>query len=603
MASSSRKRKNKTNAGVKSLLVTFNISIGVLAVLWKFFFQNVTSSTSAPSNIQELFDRVCQVTFCSQALSLVGRSIHAKRNIQKGERLLIISESLQISDLDALRDPFVREHLFLAKHKQTNATCGNVAYLAAYLALLKTDTNDNHATDESNTRKSIQRQYMETLPTYQDFLFHPLLWDFDSLGIHLGRHSLAYGIVMTHRIEMESEYQAFTAVSPEFAKRVSEQDYMVSCLSVYSRGYNRRAEESQDQNEELEDYQRLFVELSKTQGVALKPVADMLNHHSYANVEWREAPETGASVLVTTSDILEGMELFASYGERVDQLVFNRYGFNVGDGCSPTLATIATFHQLPHQGMLSVKGIPPTRVNTIQQKQELARYLLYDDGYKECIEPKQLPAAAELKRLKLVFLEQSVHELEGWLVMLEPRNPSPASRESMNIPIAMEPPPSFHSSYLSSPGFAEALKGVLATCRLLSLTHRDFDGRAIELLRSVVEQNKYVSIEKREEALEFRAMNCLARLTRHSLEQQYHRSVSEEMEHVARLNRKDSQNPTLSAAHVRLGEMQTIEAIHQFALGYVEKQFDRLENPPLEDFVVRAEACPSEYSEFLLQED
>jgi hypothetical protein len=112
----------------------------------------------------------CRVAKCHDALQAVHRSFRAKRPIPAGETLFEVPRSMQIWDLDALRDPFVREHLFRASHKHSGNPVGAEAFLAAFLALeINRSKKDHRGIDP------LRLAYFDMLPTLQELAYHPIL--------------------------------------------------------------------------------------------------------------------------------------------------------------------------------------------------------------------------------------------------------------------------------------------------------------------------------------------------------------------------------------------------------------------------------------------
>jgi hypothetical protein len=323
---------------------------------------------------------------------------------------------------------------------------------------------------------------------------------------------------------------------------------------------------------------------------------DIMNHHIRNNVKVDYDGKSRAFKLSAIKPLSEGAELVNSYGVKSDTQLFNQYGFCNGDGSGPTVAKIAPFHELTYQDVIgtSFRG----GRNQVIKRKNLLKYLLHDDGYKECIQPEKHPEAAELKLLKMAHLERIADDMSRWLLPLPPRNPDSVPLVSTDIPITLEPP-SFDrdavTAYLST-----ALEDVLSTCRLITLTHRDLNGGATALLKDSLEQDKDVSVEKGEEALEVRAHVCLARLASTSLDK-FGVTVEEEMANVAKLNRERFQTRQWNVAHERLGEMQSLQAIIDFARGYAAHL--QLENPPSEDFMISRHPCPTQNSAFLLEQE
>jgi hypothetical protein len=604
--------------GYSALILS--MAVVAVAMLWK---NHPLIDEPIGETIQSLFDVACKRGYCSESLELVGRSLKARHPVEKGERLLEIPRSMQIWDLDALRDPFIRKNLFQARHKETSKPCSRDGFLAAYLALQKINAG-------GQTTSRTNKVWLDNLPTLQEFSFHPLLWDADVLEAKLGKRSLAHGMASHFRWEMEAEYEAFTAASSKFARLISQDDYRVARLVVNSRsfgtvppGQNEALPNGEAFEDELDMYKReLGIDFSK-KAVAVIPVIDLINHHNVNNIFWRQDETSHELALYANGSIPEGTEFVASYGDKHDAAMYVLYMFNTGDGRGYTAAHVAAFHEINYAEMYhraaAGEGKDASTNPVNQQKDLMIRYLLHDDGYQECIQQEGGPLvaehtlAAELKRVKLDFLEQIASVQSAWVVHLSPRNPSsdPLVVDATDTLI----PPSFDRNAIPD----LELGNVLSTCRVISLTHRDLNGDATATLKNALASMKQDKEDKTstkttttnttifklprgDDALEARALTCLGRLAKIGLKQ-FGTTVQEETRRVARLNREEFQSPEWSAAHVRLGEMQSLQAIARFASMYAKEWEEQLENPPSEDFIVRTTPCPYVHSEFLLVQD
>jgi hypothetical protein len=102
--------------------------------------------------------------------------------------------------------------------------------------------------------------------------------------------------------------------------------------------------------------------------------------------------------------------------------------------------------------------------------------------------------------------------------------------------------------------------------------------------------------------LELRSHMCIARLANTALVQ-FDNNVIQQKDLVAQLNMEAYFAPEWNAAHVRLGEMHSLQAIGRLAFWHVQKHEDKIENPPSDDFIIRFDECPPENYAFLLQRD
>jgi hypothetical protein len=244
------------------------------------------------------------------------------------------------------------------------------------------------------------------------------------------------------------------------------------------------------------------------------------------------------------------------------------------------------------------------------QREQLLQYLAYDDGYKNCIEgPEANPEAAELKRLKLALLQQIANDPDSWTVTISPRNPKARPRKASSSTPRSPEPPAFDPA--EKVPYNESFRKILTTCRLLALTHRDYEGNAIPRLRQSLRQFQFgnaggLTLEKGNDALELRSLLWMYRLANIELQRFGTTSVEQEMETVARLNLEAFQSLEWSAAHVRLGELQSLTVLLQFAK-HMSKEYapgagmQSLSLSASEDWILRDKPCPMKNLDFLLQ--
>ena len=337
-------------------------------------YQNTTASTSVIEpewqnpmpRVQFFISRACEVAYCHPALKRVSyRLLRAESKIPIGETLFEIPRSMQIWDLDALRDPFVREHLFHATHTASGNRLGSEAYLAAYLALQKYYFQSGQI--KESDFDPIRIAYLDMLPTTREFSYHPLMAQLPQLQQVLGASSSAYNVVESYGNMVMSEFDAFSTSSPEeFTKRVTAEDYFVARLIVMTRAvqvgspgvsdviqWDLKGNDFVNQNDLLDDelhaYKDLLgIDLKSNGCIAMVPLADLFNHHPHSNAEFdymTNKPANGSFVVTTQNyDIEEGSEPMANYGTMADSHLFARYGFVNGDGSGHTQIDIAHHH-------------------------------------------------------------------------------------------------------------------------------------------------------------------------------------------------------------------------------------------------------------------
>ncbi len=259
---------------------------------------------SPDPKIEALVSQACrEAAYCHESLKVVGRSLRATAPIEAGTKLFEIPRSMQIWDLDAYRDPFVRKHLFKASHKISGNRMGTEAFLAAFLALeiKRAETNPSNF-------HPLRLTYLRSLPSFQDFEgYHPILIDRDIMSSTLGPRSMAHSVVQGYRNMLKSEYDGFVAASSEFSNMISKEEYLRARLNVLTRKLNVGIPGPEEvmpaffvgdefRNEDLfldelySYYDLINVNLTEAGGqgcIAMVPIADLFNHHPNNNIELR----------------------------------------------------------------------------------------------------------------------------------------------------------------------------------------------------------------------------------------------------------------------------------------------------------------------------
>lgn len=518
----------------------------VTSVLWNQYNE---------SEITHFLKRICQSSAtvnCHPGLSAAwGRIIKAVRRIRMHETVLSLPRELTIWDLDAFRDAWIQAELFSAKNKEDGTALDAAAFLAAYLARLLLQL---HSTIGNKTPiNPILVEYLSTLPT--NFSYHPLMWPGAKLtGVLQSTYTSNH--VLALRRTVKHEYDAFATVSSEFAQLISWDSYQIARLNVMTRSFGTGKWINNDDDNrdflinEIEMYkQKTGVDLSHGCH-AMVPVLDQLNHHAQPNVGFYFDLNLQAWVISAINDIPAGTEIFDSYGKRTDSDLFAKFGFINGDGSDYTEASVALWHD-------------PEDTYQTDINQRLLRYLQYDDGYESCVE-KNDDTAWELKLLKFQHLQSLAHKIKRWNVRMPPRDVSMLpTQQSSKVP-------EFDLRNLKFDG-----RGVFSTCRLITLTHHDYEGRAMEMLRTHM-YNETFYLPQTEGPLEFRTSMCVARMAQTALSR-YGMTVQEQSRRVDNLSRQKliEGNTDWIVAHILLGEMQTLEALKQkafAALGKIKKE-------------------------------
>lgn len=602
-----RNNKNKNN----KLYMCASISAGLLIFGWLFLYAANLSSDfmwmdSTTRDFLKSF--VCDDPnggYCSQSVVPYRRTQKAQQLVHPGERVLVVPRHLQIWDLDALRDEFVRNELASARHVHTNNPLHSGAFLAAYLARRVY----HNQTDQDDP----MRPYFDILPTYKTLqAFHPALWSERRLSSLLEPHSWSFVVARGYQDMLRSEYTAFTTASFDFRKQVTEEQYMTMRVNVMSRSFGtgpltkREALPNQSLEDELQFYQdNMGVNLTKGCH-AMVPILDMYDHHPIPNVGWEYVSHERAFVIKALMPIAPGQEIMDSYGKYTDAHLFSKFGFVNGDGSAYTEASLSGLHKPLDIGMreqfsyLPFSGEIEERLKN-HQKQLLSRYLVFDDGYTECIQKELHPEAFELKKLKLEHLNRIANDPKRWVLRMPPRTERSLPAKSTEVPIRYDPP-DFDVNRLN----LDASK-IIETCRLISLTNDDFDGNATAVLKEALEHDEPLFIDNQGNDLEYRALTCLSRLSAIA-RWRYKQELDEEMALVRELTHEAFHSRMWTAAQVRLGEIQTLEVLHRVAISGVMEMTNRIQMEANTDSLdviphMHEQPCPAEFTQALLEDD
>ncbi len=518
--------------------------------------------------------------------------------ISAGAVVMRLPRPLQIWDLDALRDRFIRQEFLglnstydggdidedtteqskdVVRHKDTNNPLDSGAFLAVYLIRLlhgsraerepSSADNEGQCKDEDGECKlqqswvgvlSEQSQridllspYLNILPNASDFLTkpsptkinpysHPLFWAPKYLQSLLPRNTHTNDLVRHYQQMIESEYEALKERSDEFRKNVKYVEYLSMRINVLSRAFGVQADardkgalwgisdkmESVSLEEEmrmydtsnfgsyLDDEQQHSSTFIKDQFKlrSMCPLLDMYNSHPNPNVIWRYDSKTSSYVLSATqvNNIPPGHSIVVSYGKYSEGYLFAKYGYVNGDGSSPTEISLAVFHRmlgdvglgrqfslLPFELLdpnsragifekvldeeYSVnsrvqKSISSAKQALYLQAKEMLRYLMFDDGYDECLDLTESSGSndEELKLLKLKHLVRIANYREAWIVRVPSQYPD--ARPLQNVESRTQ------ESIEPKESVAVNANRVISICRLLSLRVDDIGGDAISYL-------------------------------------------------------------------------------------------------------------------------
>jgi hypothetical protein len=540
----------------------------VVGVFWNWFDESLDPV------VHRFLKQICHAAddavFCHPALIPSRRTQRATKRIKSGEVILVVPRHLQLWDLDALRDPFIRSELLSARLTNGDAL-PNAAFLAAHLAQKR-----KLATHQHSDVNSILRNYLtEVLPSYNDYVaFHPILWPEDELVSALGPYSSTFSHVMMFRRLVHDEYDAFTRVSSDFLQFIDRSEYLTARLHVLTRSFGTgplpvttsgSEHPSQFTTSEIEMYQKVGGLTLEHGSHAMVPVLDLYDHHASPNVGFSYDAGREGFVISAIASIAPGFEVMDSYGKRTDSDLFARYGFVNGDGSEWTQASIALWHSVHESG--SSQGLA-------KEKPRILRYLQYDDGYEACIDPFQDDEAAwNFKKYKFAYLMSIAGMESHWIAHMSPRDRNSKPGRSTNEPITLEPPPDAHLD-----GDIQFDGNVLfGTCRLISLTHLDYNGNATQMIQDALRSESSVDGEPfvlppTNDALEYRTQMCIARFASTALSR-FNTTLEEQRGLVARLNREAFGTRKWTVEHIRFGEMQTLEILKQVAFSALRKAF------------------------------
>ena len=594
--------------------------------------------------IKRFLEQVCnnedddEDVYCHPSLIPKRRTQMAIRDIGPGTRVLEIPRTLTIWDLDALRDDWIRQHVWGAKHGQTQNPLDSAAYLALYLALIvkgtvrptniydKSQGENNNVEDSTTSQKNSSRllQYLnECMPKQKDLAeFHPIFWDEQELLSLIRPHSATFAVVKAYRDMVRSEYQAFvqsyqSKTTEHLQDVVSEDEYRVFRVLVMSRSFGTgplpiESSSSSDTSlsqEEMELYQKeAGIDMSKG-CYSMTPILDFYDHHATPNVQYAYNIDRDAFIIQASNmGIAAGHEVVDTYGKFTDSHLFAKFGFTNGDGSAYSQANLATWHRVMDMDLkkqfsyLPMKGNQPISPGLQKaldkQREDIQRYLRFDDGYAECIrkDSDHPEEAMELKKLKSLHLTHIANHARRWNIVMLPRAPDSSPARASNIPITTKAPKV--STKTVQVFHKKEYHLVSATCRLISLTDQDYNGRAIDILKENLPNHSFLlesplredsEHDSLEAALEFRTHFCLARLASEAL-QRYDRTSADEEANVAKLSRDSFQSKEWTAAHLRLSEMQTLEALRDASFAAARVYEDQRNRSPA--FTIHDKPCP-----------
>mmetsp|Transcript_28217 Transcript_28217/g.66242 ORF Transcript_28217/g.66242 Transcript_28217/m.66242 type:complete len:701 (+) Transcript_28217:179-2281(+) len=559
------------------------------------------------------------------------------RPIRRGDTLVEIPREFQIWEIDAFRSDFVQiERLWKARHELTDNPLPGGAFLAAYLAHERRRLSEQEAVPEEGgsedgemadspgvQKEKLRASYFKSLPSWDELsAHHPLLKSRSELQSMLGHHSWNFAVVVMYQEMVASEYKALTAVSPQgFGQKVTIEEYQTARIHVLTRSFNPGADACSAEVDTFfspEDLERLQSEWGVRSSNkifadgchAMVPILDTLNSHPRPNVVYKYDLEEKVFVISAKTKISPEWELMDSYGMYSDAHLYAKFGFVNGDGSGHTQASIAVFHrpldvQISQEFTLipdivtyggDNESQPLSAIEKIPefQRNGLKRYLTFDDGYSDCIQKDLHPEAYKLKQLKWMHLAKIANDPKSWIVTLQPRAPKSRPRESSDLLIS-EVPPKIDSRTLRMD-----LTRVMDTCRLLELILDDYEGNAIQVLTDNLNNDTFV-VAQGNDSLEYRSLMCLARLAGTALVQYNPSNVNKEFENALKLNKEHAfGKDTWTAAQLRLGEMQSLEAVWGTAMAFARQMSKDMEKTEMAtSYKIRDKSCPAEYTDII----
>ena len=462
---------------------------------------------------------------------------------------------------------------------------------------------------------------------------HPLIWPKSTLESLFPKYTHTYDLIVHYRRMIQSEYDALGQASKVFAKNVDFSEYLNMRVNVLSRAFGvsatehdsgakwPKSEEAANDSllDEMISYETsnfgTYLDKSHSSSFKLRsmsPLLDMYNSHPNPNVMWRYNEMTSSYDIRASNkySLSPGDAIMVSYGKYTEGHLFFKFGYVNGDGSSPTEANLAVFHRplgdvglgrqyslLPFHAWDSVsspKGeateLEKTKQVVGMQSKELLRYLIFDDGYKECVkvsDNEEYNQHEELKLLKLQHLIRIANDIDAWVVRLPEKFPDAKPPQSLSERPEL-------GTDTSKVGVNA--KKMLSTCRLLSLTADDIGREAVDYLRDGLSSDAF-EVEKDGPTLEYRTMMCVARMCGVAMSR-----YGEYLTPKGRQEPKEFGSREWNAWYVRDGEMRVLGILRQTLLAEANK-LKRQHNLQNDAAMTMREngACPIEYSLALLR--
>ena len=513
-------------------------------------------------------------------------------------------------------------------------------------------------TKQHSERLKILRDYLDILPTYDDrksrsstsnMHEHPIVWNKATLESLFPKYTQTYNLIISYQSMVQSEYNALKSASPdeynalksaspdEFGRNVNFTEYLGMRINVLSRAFSAMVSANDvgpswnavDHTNHLPDEVKSYTTSNFGDSFSVSdefkfrsmcPLLDMYNSHPNPNVMWRYDTVTSSySIHANNDGIPTGHEIIVSYGKYTEGHLFAKYGYVNGDGSSKTEVSLNVFHRILGDVGLSFQYSPlafhawdkrsdlsssnPSKItkHTLNlQYKEMLRYLMFDDGHKECIlfedDDGSLTQNQELKLLKFQHMKRLANIGEAWMVRLPARFPNAQHIQGNTVP---ESPPQGDESRVGIDA-----KRILSLCRLLSLTTDDINGDAIGYLReglsisysrTSLSKQPYFQVDKHENTLEYRSLMCVARLSDIAF-----RRYGKYVHPNGNTEPSQSRLREWTSWYIRDGEMRLLSIIRQTALSEANRLKNR-HNLSGDGILMRERACPIESSMPILQ--
>ncbi|KAL7567940.1 hypothetical protein ACA910_019651 [Epithemia clementina (nom. ined.)] len=668
-----------------------------------------TTATNNASKLLQQQQQDASLFYHADLQTSYQRRQTAARSIPSRTTILRVPRQDLIWDWDALKNSFVQDELFAArrrrifvvgvereeKEEELIPLTADV-FLAAHLARLiqkykRRQNNVSDTTDEedywddlgSDGSEFLQHYLTAVLPTYEDYVsFHPVFWNTTTPQIKLLRSSSmsAFDLVNSYKELLAENYEALCYVSSRFEEQVSRFEFYTALLHVWTRSFGtgplskyteaaaqNEAAETDEQDHAGDDVDELKF-IQKEAGVDLSqgsfsmvPILDLYNHHANPNVDFKYNQQEEAFVVKTIRALPVGQEVRDSYGKHSEAHLLAKYGFVNGDGSDHTQASLALFHPVYS------RGLPPSLVpmdNYGEQEkleamqieaQRLIKYLHNDDGYEQCIrsplsletggemDVTEMEAAFAFKILKLQHLMKIAHVPQRWMIFLTPRNPK--ARPPLNLTTENDDEEDEIPRFIPSQVQVDA-NPIMATCRLIAMTHLDYDRTATRLLRDSLStstsSDPFYPPPIKNGPLQFREIMCILRFCQISF-QMYNTTVDQQERLVMELNQgkkkwKDDAQQTKQSiqdntfsyhhddddddddlaldewphqewmiAHVKLAELQALQVLrdnamkwmHHFLLPEYDNPGELMNTAP--EYTLRNSPCPWKYQMELIE--